>query len=169
MKGLSRTKTNIGILILSLILIYAFISIINNPPNYDSKDLIELEEEFPVLMSAIVKGLRLPDDSESRVRPNGYTYLTYYYNLPKDEEISLIKNNIDAVSYWQVIPTRIRDDKNIFMSYCFKDIALNLSRYDFQESSDKPTFERLMITIYYYKNSDCVSGTLKNQSIKSNV
>ena len=162
MKELSRTKTNTGILIISLILIYAFISIINNPPNYGSKDLLELEKEFPVLMSAIVKDLRLPDDSESRVRPNGYTYLTYYYNLPKDEEISLIKKNIAAVGYWQGIPTRTRDDKNIFMSYCFKDIALNLSKYDFQESADKPTFDRLMITIYYYKNSDCVSGTLKN-------
>ena len=162
MKELSRTKTNTGILIISLILIYAFISIINNPPNYGSKDLLELEKEFPVLMSAIVKDLRLPDDSESRVRPNGYTYLTYYYNLPKDEEISLIKKNIDAAGYWQVIPTQIRDDKRIFIRYCFKDIALNLSKYDFQESAGKPTFERLMITMYYYKNGDFVSGTLKN-------
>lgn len=154
--SLSTRKKAIGASLTIILLIYAFINIIISPTSYDSKDLIELKKEFPILMSEVVRGIRLPDDSVMKVRPNGYTYLAYYYNLPKVEEINLIKQNIDSVGYWKVVPLRVQKDESNILSYCFKDVALDLSKYIYKESPSDLGFERLMVTIYYYKNSDCI-------------
>ena len=158
MSDFSLSRKIIGSILTAAILLYALISIITNSPNYESKNLIELEKEFPVLMEEMVNDIRPPDDVKSRIRPNGYTYLSYDYDMPKAEEINQIKRNIDKTGYWKVVPTRIRDSKNIFMSYCYEDIALNLNRYEYKESSSQDGWERLKITIYYVKDSDCVSN-----------
>lgn len=156
MSEFSSSRQIIGSILTVAILLYAFISVITNPPNYESRNLVELEQEFHVLMEEIVNDIRPPDDVKNSIRPNGYTYLSYDYDLPKAEEINQIKQNIENTGYWKVVPTRIRDSKTIFMSYCYEDIALNLSKSLYKESSSQDGWERLKITIYYVKDSDCV-------------
>lgn len=125
--------------------------------NYRKEEinLKDISNELQNLMRLIVKGLRPPNDSRNRIRPNGYTYLTYFYNYPTNDEINLIQSNIIKSNIWKEVPTRIEDDKNIFRSYCYKNLGLNLSKYYYQDSFQGEKYPRLSINIFFYKDASC--------------
>lgn len=130
--------------------------------NYRKKeiDLKDISKELKNLMTLIVEGMRPPNNSINKIRPNGYTYLTYFYNYPTNDEINLIQSNIIKSNIWKKVPTRTEDDKNIFQSYCYKNLGLNLSKYYYQDSFQGEKYPRLSINIRTYAKSIkfCESG-----------
>lgn len=118
-------------------------------------NLENISNELQNLMTVIVKGLRPPNESMNKIRPNGYTYHSYFYNYPTDNEINLIKSNIERSNTWKKVPTRIEDDKNIFQSYCYKNLGLNLSKFNYKDSFQSDEFPRLSINVFFYKDSNC--------------
>lgn len=144
----------IGLISISIFLGYKDTDKLKN----NKKELVNLEQisiQLKNLMEGVTKNARPPDVTENRIRQNGYTYLSYYYNNPKEEEIKTIRGNLDSNPYWKMVPKRTKDDENIFLSYCYGKIGMNLSRFTFIESANTNGFPRLRINIFYYEKSDC--------------
>lgn len=115
--------------ILALLIGWNIISYIREPKDVviSYKQLKAMETEVSTLMSSVTKGLNEPKDALQLTKNWGVSSLTYYYDN-YITNIEIVENNIQSQTYWKEIPSRVQDDPNIFKSYCYDDISLNLSK-----------------------------------------
>ncbi len=114
--------------IFALILGWNVISYIREPADnvvISYEQLKTMEAEVGKLMLEVTKGLGEPKDTFQLTKNRGSSLTYYYYNYIPNIEV--VEKNIQSQDYWKEISPRIEDDPNIFKSYCYDDISLNLN------------------------------------------
>lgn len=116
-------------LTVALLIGWNIVSYIREPADdiISHEQLKTMEVEVGRLMLEVTKGLGEPKDIFQLTKNWGLSSLTYYYNN-YSTNIDIVEKNIHSHVYWKEIAPRVQDDPNIFKSYCYDDISLNLSR-----------------------------------------
>lgn len=115
-------------LILALLIGWNIISYIREPADdvvITYQQLKTMEIKVSDLMLVVTRDLGEPKDILQLTKIWGissltYIYGSYYINTDTVEE------HIESLKYWREVPPRVQDDTNIFKSYCYNDISLDL-------------------------------------------
>ena len=109
-------------------MIWSIVSYISEPADdivMSHEQLKTMEVEVNRLMLKVTEGLGEPKDIFQLTKNWGSSLTYYYYNYIPNVEI--VEKNIRSQDYWREISPRVEDDSEIFKSYCYDDISLNLS------------------------------------------